>query len=1082
MLPVVLRRLAPPLAAALLLAGLPALTTSPVQASAAPVTTVPVPTVAEADPIGGVVALARALPGFRLDAASDPWVEPRRYAASRIDVAEASTELAPAPTRAEADAGAKPLRISLPAPDGITVLFDVVEHSVMEPALQARHPELRTYAGVGVTDPRDTIRLALTPAGLSASVRSVVGNRTWYVDPAYLREGVTAHVSYLRSALPAAPEFDEIDIATPRRASLAERGAAELQRRAGEAVVQRTYRMAWVTTPSYAADFASAPGGVLAEKVRVINRANQIYMDDMAIDFVLVDGSEQLNLDTPTKATGANGPCGANPCFEAADIESCGGNGIDRNNFVAGQIIGADRYDIGHLGSGAGGGGVAYLGVVGGELKAGGCTALDEPRGDFYAIDYFAHEVGHQMGGNHTFDGLNGSCAPPNRQSTTSVEPGSGSTVMAYAGICGADDLQPHTDPYFSQRTIDEFTAVVTAAPENLNEQQVVNLRGFGGTDSFQLTYPGKAPVTITNGTNYNAAGLQAAIMTLTGKAATVSPYDGGDALTTDGFTVDFADTADYDRLGVANGTGGTAGFTGVTIEGGATTNQGTAETIANRRPVADAGQDKTIPVLTPFELTATATDADAGQAAGLTYLWEQNDEGLRGEPIFGFGPGQPLTSPRPLGPLFRVFGEYADVSAKDTLLYESPGQNLTVPADRSRSFPDLAQVLRDETNAEDPLGTCPPALGDPMTALEPGAALDCYSELLPNRAYALLSSELNFRVTVRDGFAAGGGTGSDDVTLALDPTAGPFLVTSREAAGTPAQAGGTETVEWDVAGTDAATMAPNVKISISLDSGKTFPFVVAASTPNDGSEAVTLPKFNSTQARIRIEAVDNYFYDTNDADFAITGGVDLVPPQTTITGGLERRGFLAAYRTRYRFASTIAGSQFACTLDGNSVPCGDGSAQLRGLKPGTHVFTVAATSPDGLVDPTPARREFAVLANERNPATRSDGWRNVKDKRFYRATYFTTREKGRTLGYRLERASRFQVLFAKGPGLGRVAVLLNGKRIRTINLAAQRPQLGFAFTSTSFTTPRSGTVTLRTLDRKPVIVDGFGTFVIPRS
>lgn len=404
------------------------------------------------------------------------------------------------------------------------------------------------------------------------------------------------------------------------------------------------------------------------------------------------------------------------------------------------------------------------------------------------------------------------------------------------------------------------------------------------------------------------------------------------------------------------------------------------------------------------------------------------------------------------------------------------------MPGDRSRSFPDLAQVVRGDTNAEDPLGLCPPALGDPMTSLAPGATLDCYSELLPNQAYALLSSELNFRVTVRDGFAAGGGTGFDDVKLTLDPAAGPFLVTSRETAGTPAQAGGSETVEWDVAGTDGEDMAPNVRISVSIDGGKTFPFVAAASTPNDGSEAITLPEFNTTKARIRIQAVDNYFYDTNDADFAITGGRDLVAPQTTITGGLERRGFLAAYRTTYRFASSIEGSQFTCTLDGGDVPCGDGAAKLRGLKPGTHVFRVAATSPDGLVDPTPARREFAVLANERNPATRSDGWRNVKNKRFYRATYFSTREKGRTLGYRIERSSRFQVLFARGPGLGRVAVELNGKRIRTINLAAPRPQLGFAFTSTSFTTPRSGTVTLRTLDRKPVVVDGFGTFVIPRS
>jgi hypothetical protein len=364
------------------------------------------------------------------------------------------------------------------------------------------------------------------------------------------------------------------------------------------------------------------------------------------------------------------------------------------------------------------------------------------------------------------------------------------------------------------------------------------------------------------------------------------------------------------------------------------------------------------------------------------------------------------------------------------------------------------------------------------------GPTLDCYSEFLPDEAYALspLAGELNFRLTVRDGAPTGGGTGYDDVVLTPDPTVGPFAVTSRATAGTPATAGAAETVTWDVNGTDAADFAPTVRISVSIDGGTTFPFVVAAATPNDGTEAITLPRFNTTRARVRIEAVDNYFYDTNDADFAITGGVDLVAPQTTITGGVAPRGFIASYRAGYRFASSLDGSTFACALDGASVPCGDGSVRLRGLKPGTHVFTVAATSPDGLVDATPARREFAVLSNERLPLKRSPGWKNVKDQRFYRATYFSTRQKGRTLSYRVEKASRIAVLFAKGRGLGRVAVALNGTRLRVVNLAGPRAQVRSLYATGAFTAPRSGTLTLRTLDRKPVVVDGVGTFVIPRS
>ena len=153
----------------------------------------------------------------------------------------------------------------------------------------------------------------------------------------------------------------------------------------------------------------------------------------------------------------------ANPTDPPADqysqLDFCDIGTLGRNRTVLGQLIGASNYDVGHIGLGVNGGGVAFLGVVGWDYKGSGCTGLPQPQGDFFAIDYVAHELGHQFAGNHTFNGVQFACSGGNREPGASVEPGSGSSVMAYAGICLQDDLQPHTDPYFSQRTNDEVNA-----------------------------------------------------------------------------------------------------------------------------------------------------------------------------------------------------------------------------------------------------------------------------------------------------------------------------------------------------------------------------------------------------------------------------------------------------------------------------------------------------------------------------------------------------------------------------------------------------------------------------------------------
>ncbi|MGL5929413.1 MAG: M12 family metallo-peptidase [Dermatophilaceae bacterium] len=456
---------------------------------------------------------------------TDARVRPDTYAASRVDQAALRSALP------SGDASAV---VEIPDPAGTLQRFRVTSTQTMESELAAAHPEIRTWGGRGVDDERLTIALDITPMGFHAAVRDPAGQRSWFVDPATNSRGVSTHLSYYGSELPRPEQRRQEGEVRSLRDTV--RSRQEADRAAGAPVQRRYYRLAMVSDPSYAAYFGSQ--NVLAEKVTLVNRVNQIYNDDLAVTLRLVNATDDLNLDTDAKAVGADGPCGAAPCFRVADpggpgeeddvagdLDACDVPTLGRNRTVLGQLVGASNYDVGHIALGKSGGGIAYVGVIGGDYKGGGCTGLPEPVGDFYAIDYVAHEIGHQFGGNHTFDGVQRACSGRNRVGSTSVEPGSGSSVMAYAGICSQDDLQPHSDPYFSQRSQDEIFAVMQSAPYDNVEVQTVSLRGFDAAgESFQLGFGDKPAQTIPFA-DYDAATLDAAVETLTGRPVSIAGW-----------------------------------------------------------------------------------------------------------------------------------------------------------------------------------------------------------------------------------------------------------------------------------------------------------------------------------------------------------------------------------------------------------------------------------------------------------------------------------------------------------------------------------------------------------------------------
>jgi hypothetical protein len=254
-----------------------------------------------------------------------------------------------------------------------------------------------------------------------------------------------------------------------------------------------------------------------------------------------------------------------------------------------------------------------------------------------------------------------------------------------------------------------------------------------------------------------------------------------------------------------------------------------TTSNTSNTAPTVSAGADVTIPQGTPFALVATGSDPDASDLPNLTYAWDQIDAGGASypNPPYGDQPGDPATTTRPL------FRSYAPVTSA------------------MRLFPSLTYILN---NANVP----PPTSGSFQTG-----------EALPS-----VSRSLKFRVLLKDNRAGGGGVADDDITLTVAGGAGPFQLTAPNTA--VSWTGNTpQTVTWNVNGTNSAPVnTANVKITLSTDGGNTFPLTLLSSTANDGSETISVPNnLNTTQARVKVEAVGNLFFDISNTNFTIVPG-----------------------------------------------------------------------------------------------------------------------------------------------------------------------------------------------------------------
>lgn len=324
--------------------------------------------------------------------------------------------------------------VSLPHPDGGYVRFQVVERSNMHPDLAARYPEIRSFKGQGLDDPTAVLALDLAPKGLSAMWRAA--GETVMMDPfqAQDREHV---ILYHRTDVASEPEFTchLKDGTSGPDLGVSPTGAELL-----------TFRVAIAATGEYT-QYHGALGpsdpvtDTLAELNTALNRVNMIYETDAAIHMELIPNNMDIIYSNAVTDPYTNDNISLMVVENQSNLD---------------LVIGSANYDIGHVFGTNGGGLVSGLACLG-SVKARGATGISNPIGDPFYVDYVAHEMGHQWGANHTFNSVTSSCGGGNRNGSTAYEPGSASTIMGYAGICGSENLQPNSDPYFHHVSFQEI-------------------------------------------------------------------------------------------------------------------------------------------------------------------------------------------------------------------------------------------------------------------------------------------------------------------------------------------------------------------------------------------------------------------------------------------------------------------------------------------------------------------------------------------------------------------------------------------------------------------------------------------------
>jgi len=337
--------------------------------------------------------------------------------------------------------------INVPLSNGQSVDLELFESPIMAPELAEKFPDIKTFKGFGVGDTSVSARFDFTEKGFRAIIFS--DGETYYFDPVSTADA-SQYQRYARSEYIGNSSGKDFTCTVINENHQLQNRSLEnknlTQKISVSGSVLHTYRLAVATTGEYTQFHGGTVNAGMAAVVTAINRINEVYERELSVRYTLVGNNNQLIYTNASTDPYTNND---------------GYNMLAENQTTIDAVIGSGNYDIGHVFS-TGGGGIAALQAPCSSVKAEGVTGNNSPLGDAFWVDYVAHEIGHQMGANHTFNGNVGACSGGNRSASTAYEPGSASTIMGYAGICGSDNIANNSDDYFhakSQQEVASFTS-----------------------------------------------------------------------------------------------------------------------------------------------------------------------------------------------------------------------------------------------------------------------------------------------------------------------------------------------------------------------------------------------------------------------------------------------------------------------------------------------------------------------------------------------------------------------------------------------------------------------------------------------